>query len=289
LTGDLAQRHRVYGLDLLGLPTSPWLARALDPDYPKVTVHCEDRAPTELETGPPRIDEHGARIPLGDGRAVLLDRDERSATYVGRDIEAGELAHPYLGRVGVVFGRWAGREVFHAGAFLHDRRAWMLLGTAGAGKSTMLSLLLSRGATVLADDISVTDGDAMFAGPSCLDLRRPAHDPTLRAHRVRGGTRWRIGFEHPPCRVPLGGWVFLEWGDRTAVDPVPDRLLPRLASCRLRTDLRSDPLVLLSLATLPAWRLTREREGDRAGASVDALLETLHDAAHRGIPVGGRA
>ena len=165
----------------------------------------------------------------------------------------------------------------------------MLVGSAGAGKSTMLSLLLSREATVLADDITVTDGDTVFAGPSCLDLRMPAPDRTLRAHRVRGDTRWRIGFEHPPCRVRLGGWVFLEWGDRTSVDRMPDRLLPRLASCRLRTDLRSDPLVLLSLAALPAWRLTRERVWDRAGASADALLDALHDTAHGGIPVGGRA
>jgi hypothetical protein len=289
LAGDLAARHRIYGLDLLGLPPSPWLGPARDSDYPEVTVAREDRAASERETAPHRIDEHGARIPLGEGRAVLLDPKARTATYVGRGIEAAELAHPYLGRVGVVFGRWAGREAFHAGAFLHDGRAWMLVGCAGAGKSTMLSLLLSRGATILADDIAVTDGEAVFAGPSCLDLRMPSQDGSLRTQRVRGNTRWRIGFEHPPSRVPVGGWVFLEWGDRTAVDGIPDGLLQRLASRRLRTELRSDPRVLLSLAALPAWRLTRERAWDRAGASADALLEALQPVARRGMAVGGRA
>ena len=157
------------------------------------------------------------------------------------------IAHPYLGPVAVGFNRWAGREVFHAGAFVAAGRAFMVLGPRTAGKSTLMAAIAATGAPILADDLVVTDGEVVFAGPRSVDLREPIPGDALAAplpelRSARDGTRWRVPLPAIASRYPLGGWFCLRWSDRTAADPVPmPSLLGRLAAYRSHGSTRLGP------------------------------------------------
>jgi hypothetical protein len=247
-----------YGLRLRGLEDVVEVAvpAGSGDDGIRVEVRqCGGAPPAALALDPDR-----GVLRLRDGRHLAVDRAAGTATFHGPRLSADVLAHPYLGPVATVFGRWHGREAFHGGAFVAAGRAWVLLGPREAGKSSLLGGLAARGHAVVTDDILVTDGRVVYAGPRCVDLRDPlpGSPPT---HPVRGGTRSRLPLPPLVPRVPLGGWLFLCWGDEVGLRPVPAQdLLRRLAARRARRELPSDPGVLLRLATRPGWELTRPRD-----------------------------
>ncbi|GIJ75636.1 hypothetical protein SAMN05443287_11481 [Micromonospora phaseoli] len=209
---------------------------------------------------------------LTDGRTLALDRHSGDATFYGPPLTADVLAHPYLAPVAVVVNRWAGRETFHAGAFVHAGRAWVVLGGRTAGKSTLLAALVARDVPVLADDIVVCDGGDVLAGPRCVDLREPVPGLGLPTRAVRDATRLRVTLPAVAPRLPLGGWIFLRWGDGPALTPVGAAdLLARLVVRRSLPELPSDPAALLTLAGLPGYDLARPREW----AAIDATHRLL--------------
>ena len=110
-----------------------------------------------------------------------------------------ELVHPYLGAAASVFSRWAGREVFHAGAFICGGLAWAVVGGREAGKSSLLAALAARQLPVLADDLVITDGQDAFCGPRTIDLRRPIPGSSEPVTPARGASRWRVSLP-PLCR-----------------------------------------------------------------------------------------
>ncbi len=135
----------------------------------------------------------------------------------------------------------------------------------------------------------MTDGEVVFAGPRCIDLPVPPPGWSTALHRVRSHSRWRITLPHDPLQAPLGGWIFLTWGERMSISPVaPDVLLQRLAARRLRTELPSNPATLLGLATFPAWHAARELDWSHAETATDALLELLDDRPRSDTRIGGR-
>jgi hypothetical protein len=234
----MAAVRLVYGLLLSGAPLqevdSGLLAEA-------DSASTADGPVVRIETGasdPPanrgrRVGADEALLDLPDGRWLQLWRQGSRAVYSGPALPADELVHPYLSPIGIYFNRWRRREVFHAGSFAYADRAWILIGPRQAGKSSLLAALHEAGVTVLSDDISVTDGTQLFAGPRCVDLRQaPASSDWLAA---RQESRWRLKLPACDASRPVGGWLFLDWGGEPRISPLgPAELVRMLARRRLQ-------------------------------------------------------
>src|SRR6476646_3877473 len=161
-----------YGLRLAGVDPRAALLTNAGPSWPLVDVRRGSSRPAD---GVRHLDSRRALLDLGpDGRRVELDRARACATFTGPPLDEDELVHPYLGPVATIFGRWLGRETFHAGAFVARGRARALVGEREAGKSSLLAALAADGWPVLADDLVIVERGRAFAGPRALDLRIPA-------------------------------------------------------------------------------------------------------------------
>jgi hypothetical protein len=181
-----------------------------------------------------------------------------------------------------VFARWRGLETLHAGAFVDDRGgAWAVLGDRGAGKSSLLAALAAAGRDVVADDLLVLDGGDCFAGPRCVDLRPDAVVElglgTLPP--VRSTERRRLVLEPCQGRLALHGCIYLEWGERIAIEPLtPGEHLGRLTAQRRIAGLGANVDQLLGLSGLPAFRLRRPQASGRIDVTRGALLEAVRGA-----------
>jgi hypothetical protein len=260
----------LYGLHLTGV-TSAGLPPA--PGASQHPIHIRHAPQQPRPTG---LDALGAVLDLPGGRQLQAHRNERTATFTGPPLSHDELVHPYLGAAASIFSRWAGREVYHAGAFISGGLAWAVLGGREAGKSSLLAALAARGLPVLADDLVITDGRQAFCGPRTIDLRRPLPGSTEPVTRARGASRWRLSLPPLPGAAPLGGWIYLHWRIEVAMPPVPASiLLTRLAARRTWPALPSDPETLLALAARPGWDLGRPADWTRMDEVVDLMLQTL--------------
>lgn len=268
--------QRAYGLTFGGLPRVEELEPAATPDHEQggvIHVRCEPDGAGPSERA---LDATGGVWRLRDGRLLSLDQHRSTAVFHGPRLSPDLLAHPYLGPVATAFGRWLGRESFHAGAFVQEGRAWAVTGPRTAGKSTLLAALAARGTTVLTDDVLVADGTVVHAGPRCVDLREEPPFAGLDLRRARRGERLRLRLPGAPGPVPLGGWFFLTWGSALQVEVVPPATaLGALAARRAGAQLPSDPAVVLSVSTVPAWRLARPRRFDAVPATLDRLDATI--------------
>ncbi|MBQ1074980.1 hypothetical protein KBX06_17670 [Micromonospora sp. C31] len=271
-----------YGLRVHGLAGVTELMPAGDDPWPEVEVQQDPDSPRPVPH--PLDHRRGVRL-LADGRHLVVDRERRAAVFHGPPLTPDLLAHPYLAPVASTFNRWAGRETFHAGGFVRYGRAWAVTGPRTAGKSSLLAALAARGVPVVADDVLVLAGTDVFAGPRCVDLREPVPGVALPSGPARARTRTRVHLPPIAHRTPLGGWYFLHWGDAVGLTPVPaTTLLTRLAGWRSWPDLPTDPSVLLALAALPAWDLTRPRDWgtlDQVCALLDATPATAGEMALR--------
>jgi hypothetical protein len=284
-----------YGLRLSGLDDVTELEGPPDAgtDLIPVQVNRVDGPPPELH----ELDHERTVRALPEDRHLHLERAAGRATFFGPPLPPDELAHPYLGPVAVTFNRWAGREVFHAGAFVHDGHAFVLLGPRTAGKSTLVAALAQQRLPILADDIVVIDGGIVYSGPRSVDLREAIPEHVLgntlsTAQPSRLGTRSRIVLPATATRWPLGGWIFLNWHDHSpTMRPVPlPELLGRLAGRRLMPGLPSDPARILSLSAVPAWDFGRRKSWGDLSSSLETLLTAVHlrsmqDPAERAVGV----
>ena len=137
------------------------------------------------------------------------------------------MIHPDLGFIAAVVNRWAGREVFHAGAFLAENGAWGVLGTREAGKSSLLGQLAAKGVPVFADDALVVEDRTAFAGPRCIDLREGAADWLQQGTdigMVGNRRRWRVRLPAVPATAPLAGWIVPEWAEHIELRSAPAAL-----------------------------------------------------------------
>jgi hypothetical protein len=266
-----------YGLSIFGPGLGPGLLDDADERFPAVVVdHRSDPMPDEHEM----LDDRRAKLRFSDGvRWATMERAPARATYWGPAPPPDELLHPFLGAVGSVFARWHRREAFHGGALVIKGAAWALLGRSDAGKSSLLAAHAARGGAVLSDDVVVADGRRAFAGPRCIDLRAPLPDGLgrrLDMSDARGGTRRRVRLGDLDACVPLGGWVFIDWGDELELTRLPAQVaLSRLAGWRSLKQIESDPAVMLDLAGLPAFDLRRPRSWDALMPTLDALIEAV--------------
>ena len=224
------------------------------------------------------FDEDVAEIPLLGGSWLEAERDPARAR-VRTTLDPSHLTHSVLVAVGAVFGRWAGRDSFHAGVFAVDGRAWALLGDRGAGKTSTLARLALMGHDVLSDDMLLTDGASAFAGARAIDLRPDA------AHRLgiedrttpaRGTQRLRLALPAVRAAYPLAGWIVLRPpGTQPSLDrlPVVERV-PALGEQVMLSLLPARAETFVALAALPAYQVSR----DDTWSSEDRLVEEILSA-----------
>lgn len=246
------------------------LLLAQAPGLPHLTIEHRTQLPSEAD----HFDQSGALITLHDGRRLAVERARARATLHGPTPNAEELAHPLLGAAASVIARWQRLEVFHAGSFAFQDQAVCVVGANQAGKSTLLSTIASRGHPIMADDLAFTDGHELYAGPRTLDLRT-AHNAKAPLRPVRD-ERLRMTLQPAPPRLPLGGWLLLEWAPDISLQPIaPSELLQALIDRRSLRNLPSDPQTFLALASLPAWRLRRPPDWTQLDTSTDRLLAAI--------------
>lgn len=268
-----------YGFRIAGVNG----ARSLLVDAPAAWPELTLRTVTSGTRDGPHEDLVGpdaASLPLHRGGWMEVERRERRVTlHLAGEVRPDEIVHPYLAPGAALLARWSGRESFHAGAVLADGGAWAILGGRESGKSSTLGWAGLRGHGVLTDDLLVLDGDHAFAGPRCIDLRPDA------ARRLDAGEplgvvgsreRWRLRTGAVPARVPLRGWIVLEWATDVEVEPMkgPERLLALMPHRSVRLE-PPDAGALVELASLPVLRFRRPRVWASAGDAVDRLMDAI--------------
>lgn len=258
-----------YGLTLPGLERCVGLIPSPGPAWPEIHVV---RGRVERQPDRTRVDADAAEVRLIDGGSLVLDRFARRAIVLTRTpLSDEDLVHPYLAPVASYFAGWLGRHTLHAGGVCIDGTAFAVVGAKEAGKTTTLAWLATQGFDVLADDMLVIDDGQALAGPRALDLRPDAVGELgllgrTRENRTRG--RERLEFAPVAPEVPLGGLLFLDWGDNVALTPLqPSERLQRIAAATSPRRPRGERAPV-DLARFPAWELRRPR-------SVAALPEVL--------------
>ncbi len=205
----------------------------------------------------------------------------RTTLHLSEPPTAATILHPYLASTGVVAGHWLGRAPFHAGAFIHDGRAWGVLGAREMGKTSLLMNLHLSGIPVMADDVLVVEGATAFSGPRCLDLRQSAAERFGAGEylgQVGGRERWRVTLPPVPPDVPFGGWVLLDWTDDLEIHRArpTDAIQALLANSGL-----SAPGVptqgLLDLLAYPMLRFGRPHDWAQADDAMAELLGAIGD------------
>jgi hypothetical protein len=269
-------RSGAYGLHLVGLH-DPALVPA-GTDWPTVRIERSIGRTTASEDA---VGEQRARLLLRNGGEIALERSPLRALFrVPLALGDAELVHPYLAPAAAAIGWWLGRESFHGGGIVVDGSAIGIFGDRHAGKSSLLAALGQGGEPVLSDDVLVVDPDlATFAGPRTVDLRRGAAEHLgLGRHLgvVGARERWRVDLDAAVEPAPLRAWVALAWGAKVAVRQLrADERLQRLASVRAVQLPAAEPGLLLRLAALPAWELSRPREWRHLEATAALLEKTV--------------
>lgn len=268
-----------YGLRVAGIDVPPGQLVDAPADWALVELRVRVRpAPAPAFE---YVDEQTARLNVRTGGAVLMDRAAARATFtLPAAPSESALLHPHLAAVGAVWAHWLNRDAFHAGAFVAAGGVWGLLGDKGAGKSSTLAALARAGVPIVCDDVLVLDRGQALAGPRSIDLRADAAE-TLGSGEPLGvigdRERWRVALGPIAPALPFRGWVALQWSERAAaIAPLQGagRLRALLQHRALRVPPRT-PAVLLGLAGLPFFELSRPRSWDEIGNASELLLAAL--------------
>jgi hypothetical protein len=267
-----------YGLRIAGVDAGGALALHGAEAWPVVELGWVDAATAAAP--PSGIDGERAlvRTPAG---VLSVDRAHATVTlYAEREVEPGDLVHPCLWQAAAVHARWRGAETLHAGAFVPrgGSGAWAVIADAGGGKSSLLAGLAAGGHEILVDDLVVIDEDGCCAGPRCIDLRPEAAEALGLSDviPVRSTERRRLMLSPARAQVPLGGFVHLEWGERTELERLlPGEAFAVLAHHRRVGVLGVDYVELLRLAGLPTFRLRRQRSWAGVQESLQVLTAGL--------------
>jgi hypothetical protein len=202
--------------------------------------------------------------------------------------QAQWLAH-LLGQTVATLTTLLTRMVFvHAGAVTLDRRAWILIGDSGAGKTSTVAALLTRGARYLSDEVALLDPAGTMVHPFVLPM---AVKPwTLRAAGAlppgvdlvhEGGTVFRLPDGVARTPAPVDTFVLLAHGRRPSVTPMsPGAMLLELAKATssFRYRHRVGDAFAAFAGALRNARCLRLRS-PCAAACADLLLETTRGAA----------
>lgn len=266
-----------YGLRIHGIRDSGLGLAHVPRSWPVVDVlqTREPHRPVDYE-----VDGGHVTVPLVTGGRLELERDAMTARFrVPELVPDDDLLHPYFAPAAGWFSHWLGRHCFHAGAVVLGRKAWAILGDKEAGKSSLVAWLASSGVSVVADDLVVVDGGNVLTGPRSIDLRAPtvaALPSAKNAAVVRGATRHRLVLPQTAHEWPLGGWIFVDWGEDVGMATIPPRArLARLSDYRVFRLAPADPATLLGLAALPTWELSRPKRWDVMDEVVEVLTRAV--------------
>lgn len=268
----------VYGFELLGAPGATHHFVHHQRGWPQLSV---ERNTGVAKPGRSVIGADEAEIELVAGDRLAMQRTPLRATFTtAQPLSDDALVHPYLAPAAAIAGYWLGREAFHAGAFLLDGGAWGVLGEKESGKSSLLAGLARNGHAVVSDDALILDRDVVFAGPRSIDLRQePARelDAGDSIGLVGDRERWRFRLDPVASASHLCGWIVLSWGEAIELSPLPpgDRLQTVIEQRMVRGLPPPEPGLLLELAALPAFRLTRPRSWDQLDAAASRLVDAL--------------
>jgi hypothetical protein len=262
-----------YGLTLPDMPGQQWLGPA-PASWPAWSVL---RGEVEASDQQELSDDHAVLHSLS-GSVLRVDRATSTTTLAaGSGDPDAALVHPLLAVTGIVHAEWSGRLAFHGGAFLDEHGgAWGVLGDRQDGKSSVLAWMAAAGVGVVADDLLVTDGECLLAGPRCLDLRESSAEHFGIGENIGiigRRERYRVGLPPIEPQVPLRGWVVLQWDDTIAIDDVgvADRARILQLHRALKIGQRS-PAAWLDVLALPMVHLRRPRRWDAGDAAIERLL-----------------
>jgi hypothetical protein len=135
------------------------------------------------------------------------------------------------------------------------------------------------GIGILTDDVLICDGLEALTGPRCIDLRsEPAKFLKMGEDCGIIGLRerWRVRLGACPIRVPLRGWIHLDWAAENAITalPVLDRLPLLYQNQSLRLPVH-DPAAFMEFAALPTYRWSRVRSWEHLDSAIDVLSRAL--------------
>ena len=263
-----------YGLRLAGLVGCDPLLLPAERGWPLVRIVLEI---SEADPPAERLHAGSALVRLRTGGWIELDRAGGLAAYfVQRPLSEDEIVHPFLAPVAIVVSHWYERESIHAGALAVNGTAWGIVGDRLGGKSSLLAALATCGVDVLADDLIVLDELTAFAGPRTIDLREDAAAALGLGESIgRAGARerWRLRLGVVPASAPMGGWIFVGWGDRLEMRRMRGaEVLERLLGSRGIRATPAEPDRFLQLSALPAWELSRPRSWSSLHQTVEELL-----------------
>ncbi len=240
----------------------------------------EWRTGTYQEGEPERVSEDEAVVNLQPAGRAHIQRDQRRSTlYLPDEPKTEAWPHPHLSSTAVVAGRWLGRQSFHAGSFVHEGKAWAILGEREDGKSSALAWLALHDIPVMADDIVIIDDGHVLAGPRCLDLRQSAKEHFGAGNYIgKIGTRerWRIALGATPYKAPFAGFIVLGWDAETATTTLSAaQRLPLLLSHRGLHVPEVDEMAWLTFLAHPMVELRRPQQWSAMDAAMSALLSAL--------------
>lgn len=276
-----------YGMALPDLPGQRWLTPAAA-TWPRWSVTQQVGPPPPMR----HVDVKRELLATTSYGAVHIDRTTQTTTIFTADpFPDAAFVHPLLTLTAVVHAEWSGRLGFHAGALLAAGGAWGVLGERQDGKSSALAWLVRHGVPVLSDDLLVTDGDRVCAGPRCIDLRESAATHFRAGEelgRVGHRNRWRLDLAPVEPEAPLAGWVVLAWGDGPPrVDRVATRAaVQRLSDQRGTAIVGDHPLAWLAAASKPMVRLTRPQSWETMAEAMTLLIDTLNGDRQPGPATG---
>src|SRR5579884_635872 len=277
--GQVANAHGAYGLRISGLDDWADDLPAVPHTWPELAVGFQ----IESTTGPRPpgtvvVEDARGEVWLPGGGLIEISREPLNARFkTSQPVPGNAVLHPLMGLPAAIANRWLARHALHGGAFLHEGRAWAVLGDRESGKSSTLGYLVTSGHTVLSDDILILEGQTVYAGPRTVDLRsEAAHLGGEKLGLVGNRERWRLYSSTSPPSAPLAGFIHLTWGTSvrlTALDP--NARLPALIESSVFRPSPADAQRLLDLVALPAWRLIRPRAISEIAAVTARLLETV--------------
>ena len=263
-----------YGLRLHGVEGAERLLVSAEASWPVLDIRLEVGDATVARD---RFDSESAQVRLRTGGSVSIERNSGRATFtVPLPLSPDELVHPYLAPVAAITAHWHGRESLHGGGIAVGGCAVGLVGDRLEGKSSLLAALAAHGIDVVCDDMLVVEGDEAFAGPRTIDLREDAATALGMGENIGvagARSRWRVRLGPAPPRLPLAGWIFLDWAERVEVTRVPaSETLQRLLRNRGIRVPPLDPAHFVQLAAMPAWEVRRPRSWSAVPDVVDAVF-----------------
>jgi hypothetical protein len=273
---DQSAIRAAYGLRLDGVDGGGYLPAANGEPWPEVRVEFVDTD----DAGDWRFGLGGRRacLPLPGGWVRAEREDARMTLRADEPLTEDLLVHPWLSVGAAVFARWHCRDAFHGGAVVGGDGAWAVFAPKEGGKSTLLAWLADRGYGIVCDDLLVVEGDDVYPGPRCVDLR-PGTPEALGiggTRPSRGASRLRLPLKPVAARLPLRGVIYLAWGSELSLERVAlSERIDRLRGQNAIGVLPAWESGLLRLAALPTFELRRPRDLAALPASADALIGAI--------------